>query len=123
MLVTQGPLAAVGRRRNLPGLQRSRRLRAKAFPGEDAGSRRVELRYCRRGGSVAAVAGRHGVARGLSCQCLKPLRGERMPGLSLKEPEAAVVFAPVSIVPEGSMSHQPAPAPSPPRPPSRPARY
>jgi transposase len=50
------------------------------------------------GASVAAVADRHGVARGLVYQWLKQLREGRMPGLSLKEPGAAVAFAPVSLV-------------------------
>jgi transposase len=53
------------------------------------------------GASVAAVADRHGVARGLVYQWLRQVRDGRMPGLSLK-PEARATFAPVSIVPEGS---------------------
>jgi len=50
------------------------------------------------GASVAAVADRHGVARGLIYQWLRQVREGQMPGLSLK-PEARATFAPVSIVP------------------------
>src|SRR6185503_12035776 len=66
------------------------------------------------GGSVAAVADRHGVVRGLVYQWLRQVREGRMPGLSLK-PETAATFAPVSIVPEGS-NHpwaKPVPVPTP----------
>jgi transposase len=73
------------------------------------------------GASVAAVADRHGVARGLIYQWLKQLREGRMPGLSLKEPGAAVAFAPVRVVPEESDARtKPVPAPSLP-PPAQPA--
>jgi transposase len=57
----------------------------------------------RPGASVAAVADRHGVARGLVYQWLRQVREGRMPGLSLK-PEAAAAFTPVRIVPEESDS-------------------
>ena len=53
------------------------------------------------GASVAAVAGRHGLARSLLYQWLRQLREGRMPGLSLK-PAAAATFAPVSMVTEAS---------------------
>ena len=53
----------------------------------------------RPGSSVAAVADRHGVARGLVYQWLRQVREGRMPGLSLK-PEAPATFAAVSLVPE-----------------------
>jgi transposase len=73
------------------------------------------------GASVAAVADRHGVSRGLIYQWLKQLRQGRMPGLSLKEPGAAVAFAPVSVVSgESDARTQPVPTPSLP-PPARPA--
>ena len=73
------------------------------------------------GASVAVVADRHGVARGLIYQWLKQLREGRMPGLSLKEPGAAVAFAPVRVVPEESDAPtKPVPAPSLP-PPAQPA--
>jgi transposase len=67
----------------------------------------------RPGSSVAAVADRHGVARGLVYQWLRQVREGRMPGLSLKA-EAAATFAPVSIVPEVTNGPwtKPAPAPS-----------
>ena len=65
------------------------------------------------GASVAAVADRHGVARGLIYQWLRQLREGRMPGLSLNKPAAAVAFAPVSIVPDGSESRQGKPMPTP----------
>jgi|SRR5215510_14578724 len=70
------------------------------------------------GASVAAVADRHGVARGLVYQWLRQVREGRMPGLSLNKPAAAVAFAPVRIVPERSNEPRtkPAPAPSPPPP-------
>jgi transposase len=65
------------------------------------------------GASVAAVADRHGVARGLVYQWLKQLREGRMPGLSLKEPGAVVAFAPVSVVSdEGDARTKPVPTPS-----------
>jgi transposase len=54
------------------------------------------------GASVAAVADRHGVARGLVYQWLRQVREGRMPGLSLNKPGAAVAFAPVRVVPEDS---------------------
>ena len=73
------------------------------------------------GASVAAVADRHGVARGLIYQWLKQLREGRMPGLPLKEPGAAVAFAPVRVVSEESDERsKPAPTPSLP-PPAEPA--
>ena len=53
------------------------------------------------GASVAAVADRHGVARGLVYQWLRLVREGRMPGLSLK-PTAVATFAPVNIVQEAS---------------------
>ena len=73
------------------------------------------------GGSVAAVADRHGVARGPIYQWLRQVREGRMPGLSLKEPEATA-FVPVSIAPETSNSAwtKPVPPPSLP-PPAQPA--
>ena len=73
------------------------------------------------GGSVAAVADRHGVARGPIYQWLRQVREGRMPGLSLDKPEAAA-FVPVSIAPETSNSAwtQPVPPPSLP-PPAQPA--
>jgi transposase len=55
----------------------------------------------RPGASVAAVADRHGVARGLVYQWLRQVRDGRMPGLSLN-PEARATFAPVSLLPEAS---------------------
>jgi transposase len=51
------------------------------------------------GASVAAVADRHGVARGLVYQWLRQVREGRMPGLSLK-PEAATSFAAVRVAPQ-----------------------
>jgi transposase len=68
----------------------------------------------RPGASVSAVADRHGVARGLLYQWLRQVREGRMPGLSLNKPEAAVTFAPVSVVPEasGSLRGKPVPTPS-----------
>jgi transposase len=65
---------------------------------------------------VAAVADRHGVARGLVYQWLRQVREGRMPGLSLK-PEAAATFAAVSIVPEASDGPQAKPVPTPSLPP------
>jgi transposase len=70
----------------------------------------------RPGSSVAAVADRHGVARGLVYQWLRQVREGRMPGLSLKA-EAAATFAPVSIVPEVTNGPWTKPAPSPSLPP------
>ena len=65
------------------------------------------------GASVAAVADRHGVARGFVYQWLKQLREGRMPGLSLKEPRAAVAFAPVRVMSEESDARtKPVPTPS-----------
>jgi transposase len=64
------------------------------------------------GASVAAVADRHGVARGLVYQWLRQVRDGRMPGLSLK-PEARATFAPVSIVPEASDGGRAKPVPTP----------
>jgi transposase len=64
---------------------------------------RILEEVLRPGASVAAIAGRHGVARGLVYQWLRQVREGRMPGLSLN-PEAAATFAPVSIAPEGSGS-------------------
>jgi transposase len=64
------------------------------------------------GASVAAVADRHGVARGLIYQWLRHLREGRMPGLSLNKPEAAA-FVPVSIAPEAGPSPRTKPAPIP----------
>jgi transposase len=73
------------------------------------------------GASVAAVADRHGVARGLVYQWLKQLREGRMSGLSLNKPGAAVAFAPVSVVSEESDGRtKPVPTPSLP-PPAQPA--
>jgi transposase len=66
-----------------------------------------------RGASVAAVADRHGVARGLVYQWLRQVREGRMPGLSLK-PEATATFAPVSIVPEASDATKAKLVPTPP---------
>jgi transposase len=54
------------------------------------------------GASVAAVADRHGVSRGLIYQWLKQVREGRMPELSLRAPGAAVAFAPVRVVAEES---------------------
>jgi transposase len=68
------------------------------------------------GASVAAVADRHGVARGLLYQWLRQVREGRMPGLSLKR-EAAATFAPVSIVPEASGGARAKPVPTLPLPP------
>ena len=68
---------------------------------------------------MAAVADRHGVARGLVYQWLRQVREGRMPGLSLK-PTAVPTFAPVNIVQEASDSPRakavslPAPALPPP---------
>jgi transposase len=72
----------------------------------------------RPGVSVAAIADRHGVARGLVYQWLRQVRDGRMPGLSLK-PEAAATFAPVSILPEGidGPRAKPVPLPLPAQPP------
>jgi transposase len=53
----------------------------------------------RPGSSVAAVADRHGVARGLVYQWLRQVREGRMSGLSLKT-GATATFAEVSLVPE-----------------------
>jgi transposase len=63
------------------------------------------------GASVAAVADRHGVARGLVYQWLRQVREGRMPGLSLDKPEAAA-FVPVSIAPEASPSPRTKPVPT-----------
>ena len=69
------------------------------------------------GASVAAVADRHGVSRGLIYQWLKQVREGRMPGLSLKEPGAAVAFAPVRVLSEESdVRSKPGRAPSLPAP-------
>jgi transposase len=54
------------------------------------------------GASVAAVADRHGVSRGLIYQWLKQVREGRMPELSLRAAGAAVAFAPVRVVSEES---------------------
>ena len=51
------------------------------------------------GASVAAVADRHGVARGLVYQWLRQVREGQMAGLALK-PEATATFAAVRIEPE-----------------------
>ena len=67
----------------------------------------------RPGASVAAVADRHGVARGLVYQWLRQVREGRMPGLSLNKPAAATTFAPVSIVPDGGESPRAKPVPTP----------
>jgi transposase len=69
----------------------------------------------RPGSSVAAVADRHGVARGLVYQWLRQVRDGRMPGLSLKP--GAATFAPVSIVPEVGDSPRTKPLPTPSLPP------
>jgi transposase len=63
------------------------------------------------GASVAAVADRHGVARGLVYQWLRQVREGRMPGLSLDKPQAAA-FVPVSIAPEASPSPRTKPVPT-----------
>jgi transposase len=63
------------------------------------------------GASVAAVADRHGVARGLVYQWLRQVREGRMPGLSLDKPEAAT-FVPVRIAPEASPSPRTKPMPA-----------
>jgi transposase len=63
------------------------------------------------GASVAAVADRHGVTRGLIYQWLRQVREGRMPGLSLDKPEAAA-FVPVSIAPEASPSPRTKPVPA-----------
>lgn len=68
------------------------------------------------GASVAAVADRHGVARGLLYQWLRQVREGRMRGLSLKR-EAAATFAAVSIVPEASGGPRAKPVPTLPLPP------
>jgi transposase len=75
----------------------------------------------RPGASVAAVADRHGVARGLVYQWLRQVREGRMPGLSFNKPEAATTFAPVSVVPDGSGSPRAKPIPTPPPPPAQPS--
>jgi transposase len=54
------------------------------------------------GASVAAVADRHGVSRGLIYQWLKQVREGRMPELSLRASGAAAAFAPVRVEPEVS---------------------
>jgi transposase len=69
------------------------------------------------GASVAAVADRHGVARGLVYQWLRQVREGRMAGLSLNKPAAATTFAPVSIVPTGSDIPRARPVPTPSLPP------
>jgi transposase len=51
------------------------------------------------GASIAAVADRNGVSRGLIYQWLRQVREGRMPGLSLK-PEASASFAAVRVAPE-----------------------
>ena len=51
------------------------------------------------GASIAAVADRNGVSRGLVYQWLRQVREGRMPGLSLK-PEAASSFTAVRVAPE-----------------------
>jgi transposase len=66
----------------------------------------------RPGASVAAIADRHGVARGLVYQWLRQVREGRMVGLSLNKAEAAA-FVPVSIVPEASNSPRTKPVPPP----------
>jgi transposase len=75
----------------------------------------------RPGASVAAVADRHGVARGLVYQWLRQVREGRMPGLSLNKPEAVTTFAPVSVVPDGSESPWAKPIPTPLPPPAQPS--
>jgi transposase len=58
--------------------------------------------------------------RELVYQWLKQLREGRLPGLSLKEPGAAVAFAPVRVVPEaGDAGARPVPRPSLPPPPAQ----
>ena len=85
--------------------------RRRRWPAEDR--LRILDEAMRPGASVAAVADRHGVARGLVYQWLKQLREGRMPGLSLKEPGAAVAFAPVSLVSEENDARtRPVPIPS-----------
>jgi transposase len=64
------------------------------------------------GASVAAVADRHGVARGLIYQWLRQVREGQMPGLSLDKPEAAA-FVPVSVAPEASNSPRTKPVATP----------
>jgi transposase len=54
----------------------------------------------------------NGVARGLVYQWLRQLREGRMPGLSLNKPGAAVAFAPVSVVSEGSDEPRGKPVPT-----------
>jgi transposase len=66
----------------------------------------------RPGASVAAIADRHGVARGLVYKWLRQVREGRMPGLSVNKAEAAA-FVPVSIVPEASNSPRTKPVPPP----------
>jgi transposase len=63
------------------------------------------------GASVAAVADRHGVARGVVYQWLRQVREGRMPGLSLDKPEAAA-FVPVRLAPEASPSLRTKPVPT-----------
>jgi transposase len=59
------------------------------------------------GASVAAVADRHGVARGLIYRWLRLVREGRMPGLSMAS-QLSTPFAPVRI--EEAAPAQPAPA-------------
>jgi transposase len=93
--------------------------RRRRWPAEDR--LRILDEAMRPGASVAAVADRHGVARGLVYQWLKQLREGRMPGLSLTTPGAAVAFAPVRVVSEENDARsKPVPPPSLP-PPAQPA--
>ena len=73
------------------------------------------------GASVSAVAGRHGLARGLLYQWLRQVREKRMPGLSLK-PAGAATFAPVSVVTGARGCTHSKPAPTPALPPSAQSR-
>jgi transposase len=74
----------------------------------------------RAGASVAAVADRHGVSRGLIYQWLKQVREGRMPELSLRAPGPAVAFAPVRVVSEENDARtKSVPTPSLPPPPAK----
>jgi transposase len=79
--------------------------RRRRWPAEE--KLRILVEALKPGASVAAVADRHGVARGLVYAWLRLVREGRMPGLSMSS-EAGTTFVPVRV--EEAAPRQPAPA-------------
>ena len=87
--------------------------RRRHWPLED--KLKIVMEALEPGASMAAVADRHGIARGLLYTWLRLVREGRMLGLSLK-PEPATGFAPVHVE---AAPAAPAPMPTPPALPAR----